>query len=366
MIRQLAVLCVLILGGAFALISCDGSSSSSSSDTGTSADLITSVENALITNPDGNPVTLDSSNSNSSASKLAKQYVNFAFEGFSLDLRLQKEAGTGDSFGAIQGWQCNGDDHEAYFTLAVTNNSDNTAAYTGTFKLRDDTDNWGNSDIIKSVSTDGTGSITVHTGSNSLTVAFVGGTINTLAASNGYVFAWNSDGLACGQMSDGSQVPFTFDIDDSTKEKKSPSSSSDDSLCSSLPTAPTYNEPQSFSGDENWDCQAPAGSTEVSVESAPSLEDKGGDDCTAADNFFASASVDLTSCGSSESPTDMLCFLRTLYAIATQAEKSIKRSLECKFEGVAQMASDGDIDFNIDSGKEAEGQIHILDMGFGS
>lgn len=57
----------------------------------------------------------------------------------------------------------------------------------------------------------------------------------------------------------------------------------------------------------------------------------------------------------------MLCRLKVYYAMGSQSAKKLKRSLECKFEGVAQVAEDGGITgFSADQDDSLKN--HILQM----
>lgn len=326
---------------------------------------VSEITGALTLNPDASPVSLDSVNKAAASASHARTAVQAGDYGGSLDLRLVKAAGSGDNFGTIQGWQCSSDSQMAYFTLNITNNG-SEADFVGTFKYRTSSGfGWAkNQDIIKSVSTAGIGTVTVNNSDKSLSVVFTGGNVNKLGSSAGWVFAWNSSGLACGKKSGGSAVPFLISIDSTTKKKSLGDSTSDTSLCASLPDVPTYTTPASLSGDEVWNCSAPTGSTAITGVSAGALEDKGGADCDQDGSFFKDSSVTESDCSDAETASNLMCRLNVYYSIAQQASKQVKRQLECKFEGVAQMAKDGDIS-GFTGGVTDEAKYHVLDMTIG-
>jgi hypothetical protein len=100
----------------------------------------------------------------------------------------------------------------------------------------------------------------------------------------------------------------------------------------------------------------------LSVASASGLDGKGSADCISDASYWGGiVNIDPATCSSAENTTAMLCGLKVYYAIGSQSVKKLKRSLECKFEGVAQVAEDGDITgFSADQDDSLKN--HILQM----
>lgn len=334
----------------FTLVKCGSSAS-------TSAPKITNMNDAIQANPNSNPLVIDTA---STASAISRSFnlgtklslVDPQAFGGSLDFRLVKAAGSGTSFGTITGYQCSSDTQGDYFTADISNNTDGTATYSMVVKQRGD---WsGNVNLTKTMNTNGTGSVEIHSSKTSAAVTFTGGTTNQLASSNGWAFAWNNSGLTCAKYNGGSGIAFTYIVNASTKEKASATSSSDTSLCDSVPSTPTYSAPSSFSSAESWNCLAPSGGTAITIATKMGLEDDGDynelgvdtGDCSALSGFFKNSSTSCSDCSNAETPANALSRLTQAFSIITQKENDVKRSLQCAVEGIFYRVRQGTYSVN--------------------
>ncbi len=307
----------------------------------------TNLAEVIADNPDTSPLALDSAN-DSSSSSFQVRAPQFGIPGGGLELRVEKAAGSDANFGLIRTWQCRGSALMAYLTIDTQLN-ESTQTYAGTVKYRDAEGGFGtfkNTDVISHVTTAGVGTLELHNLESALGLTFSSAPDgkNTLASSDGWRFVWDESGLGCVEEMGGVTQGFSYTTNPTTLQKTL-SASSDMTLCASLPEFATYQAPGSLEGDEVWDCMKPGTATELSVGSAPDLEDAGGPDCVMDTSFWGTASVAPDSCGTDETTmVDVTCRLEAYYAIATQASKQIKRQFACKLEGIAEKSAAGEIE----------------------
>ncbi|MEK7690533.1 MAG: hypothetical protein AAB425_05895 [Bdellovibrionota bacterium] len=272
--------------------------------------------------------------------------------GGTVDIYIKQTPPTSDlAVGTVEMFQCSSDVQGDYAKIDAATTAASTVQYTVAMSTKSsNSGEWGGYvDYTFTGDTDGAGAlksagaktITVNsskTGVASHSVKFTSdGTINKLAGTDGTNHircAWNAT-LGCAQLSSGAQIPFALSV--SSTGQKTYSTSTDSSVCASLPDAiTTLTAPASaFSGTTVYDCGTPSGCETITVATKSGLEDQGGTQCASLSNHWKTASQDLTACTDSTTASGIGCYCSAIYAAASNIGSSKKRSLLCAVMGLA-------------------------------